>query len=327
MNPTQPVATSSLGDPQSVQSRQRVGQRRNTPMRAESIVKVTDDFAMLIREASLKEAYKTFSAESDSITILDAHNSVITYMRDVLPQKDPTCLTDGKYRCCEMMKRLYLEDYYDPTNLKAKWRMIVRNLREIDGLAYAPRQTLQPQHGTDDPRPNLALRVREFEPAPQNPARDAEREGAIRQSLYNSFNALDSRIKNYYPSNHFAWPTEKPSEHDRWNYTLNSHKRTNSTQQSDNVESDSNPNPIKRTKVDDTASVSGEEPPSLPADETCVICLENRRTHAFLHSGLSAQDVTSHFVSCSDCANTCRWADTGCPICRLPCINVIRILK
>lgn len=44
-----------------------------------------------------------------------------------------------------MMKRLYLEDYYDPTNLKAKWRMIVRNLREIDGLAYAPRQTLQPQ--------------------------------------------------------------------------------------------------------------------------------------------------------------------------------------
>ena len=55
--------------------------------------------------------------------------------------------------------------------------------------------------------------------------------------------------------------------------------------------------------------------------------MEKRKTHAFLHFGLSSNDMTSHFVACEDCAKTCRWADQGCPMCRQPCINIVRILK
>lgn len=55
--------------------------------------------------------------------------------------------------------------------------------------------------------------------------------------------------------------------------------------------------------------------------------MENRRTHAFLHVGLSGNDVTAHFVACQTCANSCYWAEKGCPCCRTPVVNVIRIVS
>lgn len=61
--------------------------------------------------------------------------------------------------------------------------------------------------------------------------------------------------------------------------------------------------------------------PSAPAEELCVVCLERKRTHAFMH----ADTGDGHLAVCADCAEAYRAesavagahrAVRTCPICR-----------
>lgn len=173
-----------------------------------------------------------------------------------------------------------------------------------------------PPTGATSVPPTERVIVREYEPAPINRLREEKRESIIRSNLHAFFTSMDSQLKALYPPNKFTWPDQKPTGlANRWKFH----------------DSASEEPPAKKQKSDRDESSSSVLPPppspELAEGDLCVICMEKARTHAFLHYGLADQDVTSHFVACQDCANSCRWADQGCPCCRKPCINVIRVLK
>ena len=108
-------------------------------MRAESTIKVTQDMAELIRKTALKLEYVRFDADYDTITIVDAHNSWIMYVRSVLPEIDPYCkMADGSYRCCPLMRRMTQDRFFRPQNKTIKWRILVRQMTEIDGIPTVP---------------------------------------------------------------------------------------------------------------------------------------------------------------------------------------------
>ena len=60
-------------------------------------------------------------------------------------------------------------------------------------------------------------------------------------------------------------------------------------------------------------------------EDKCVICRENPITHGFLHHGLAHEETSAHFISCGKCANQWMWATKGCPKCRKPVVNVIKL--
>ena len=148
---------------------------------------------------------------------------------------------------------------------------------------------------------------REYQPAAINHLRNERREATKRKNLATFFTSFDQNIKKLYNEKNFDWPADTPTASaelaERWKFE--------------------DAPPAKKQKTD-------PDPPKaedLDVDDTCVICMERPRTHAFLHYGLAKQDVSSHFIACQECANTCRWADQGCPCCRAPVINIIRVLK
>ena len=157
----------------------------------------------------------------------------------------------------------------------------------------------------------------ELEPAPINRHRDQQRENALRRNLQRVYTQLDQQLRSLFAGEtglQIAPEEVKSGKRNRWAFG----------------EEDDETVPAKRAKTDesrDEAGPSTNHSEELSEDERCIICLEARRTHAFLHFGLANQDLSSHFVACESCANTCRWADQGCPCCRRPVVNVIRILK
>jgi hypothetical protein len=142
-----------------------------------------------------------------------------------------------------------------------------------------------------------------------NEVRQTTRESLLRKEYRKMFTLVDNQIKRLYPANRFNFQEDKNSESPRWEYPA---KSPSSDEPS-----------AKRIKIEEEPTTTEE----IPTSKLCVICFEKERTHAFLHFGLSKQDVTSHFVACESCANSCRWADNGCPVCRSPCINVIKIIQ
>ena len=103
-------------------------------LRAASIIQVKPDFAQIIRESNLAPKYNNFNSDTHTISILDAHNAFILYVRDILPTKNQLCrLENGSYQCCEIMQRLLHHDSFDPLNLELKWRMLVRQITLLDG--------------------------------------------------------------------------------------------------------------------------------------------------------------------------------------------------
>ena len=146
---------------------------------------------------------------------------------------------------------------------------------------------------------------REYEPRPLNHNSENQREKQSRKRLYSFYSNFDEEFKKLFHGTEMKFP-EEPSHSsatNRWEFNP--------------TEETSEP-PAKRKKLDE---------PELSTEERCVICLEKPRTHAFLHFGMSNQEVTSHFVACKDCANNCKWANKGCPSCRLPVMNIIKIIK
>lgn len=307
-------------------------QRRQNPLRAESNVKVTEQFAELIRASALKDEYKTFNHTRDIITVLDAHNSYTNYVKHILPTTVPDYIIEGtgsfvdsqvteKYKCGPILTKLWQCDYFFPKDLKAKWRIIVRNLTQIDGTNYIrnrrnPTALPRTQATSDSTSGQQTETPREYQPAAINHLRNERREDTMRRSLGTFFTQFDKNIKRLFDEKKFDFPAENPDESaplaKRWKFEDPVNKPEEETP------------PAKKQKIEKAATSKEEE---LSIDDACVICMEKPRTHAFLHYGLSGQDVSSHFVACQECAHSCRWADQGCPCCRAPVINVIRVLK
>lgn len=137
----------------------------------------------------------------------------------------------------------------------------------------------------------------QYEPAPININRQRNNENVRRKRLRDVFLKFDQTIKGQPEAENGS---ENKTGH--WIYP-------------------------ERTDQNESTEETETKKPRLEEDQTCVICMENRRTHAFLHLGLSGNDVTAHFVACQTCANSCYWAEKGCPCCRTPVVNVIRIVS
>ena len=56
-----------------------------------SLVKVSEEMAVIIRAANLDSNYTRFNADFDRITVLDLHDSWVQYIMAVLPTTDPEC--------------------------------------------------------------------------------------------------------------------------------------------------------------------------------------------------------------------------------------------
>jgi len=261
------------------------------------------------------------------------HNSYLNYVKHILPRKMPNHLIEagsatGKFRCCPVLSKIWNSEIFDPADLKDKWRIIVKSLTQIDGIPYTPRE-IRPRptnqlQATQPVPPGHRIVVREYEPAPINRQREEKRESVIRRNLHNFFTKMDDELKTLYEPNKFDWPVQKSTGiTNRWTFTDSSDEPPAKKQKSDIV---SEPDSISSPSISSSSS-SVPNKKELSDSDTCVICMERARTHAFLHYGLAGQDVTSHFVACRECANSCRWADQGCPCCRTPVINVIRVLK
>jgi len=120
-----------------------------TAFSARSMVKVSCKFAELVRKgifdsktgsktqflAAIREEYSLFDSE-DVISVLDAHSSVIRYVSVIMPRLDRSCFNsvDFNYRCDELLAELYQNDVFYPEKIQMKWRMIVRNFVEINGV-------------------------------------------------------------------------------------------------------------------------------------------------------------------------------------------------
>jgi len=301
--------------------------RAQHSLRAESTVRVSDPFSALIRAAHSRDQdgfLKDFDHARDSCTVLQMHNAYLRFTRD------RTKNDQGMVECCDILRAVWRRDSFNPDDTKEKWRMMIRNLTEINGQPYtsmAQRATQNQQNarqtdvapGGVAPLPSAptSQETGELEPAPINRHRDQQRENALRRNLQRVYTLLDQQLRSLFAGEtglEIAPEEVKSGKRNRWAFG----------------EEDEEPVPAKRAKTDesrDEAGPSTNHSEELSEDERCIICLEARRTHAFLHFGLANQDLSSHFVACESCANTCRWADQGCPCCRRPVVNVIRILK
>lgn len=290
-------------------------------LRAESNVKVNAAMGTLIRAAQLRPEHKDFNHETMTISMLDMHNSYLHYLKQLYPGTTPpgTILEIRD----ETLKAVWQTDRFDPSDKKWKWRIFVKSLIEIDGQPYRSAQrpvgatrrspiigqNIQEQspalNARHDPAQNNP--AREYEPAPLNGQRLQQREQILRQRLKDLYTEVDNHIGSKILNQN---KSDRPQTPD----ALSSRKRNTFS-----FDGSENPTENKRIKL--------EEDEEIPESDRCIICMEKRKTHAFLHFGLSSNDMTSHFVACEDCAKTCRWADQGCPMCRQPCINIVRILK
>jgi hypothetical protein len=285
-----------------IRNRTTGGQRARRPaIQAESLIRINSDFGQIVRESKIKNGqFTNFDPETTQITLLDAHNALINYLKHVLPKKIPGCLNTqtGVYRLCPTLKKMFKVDFFNPTIAQVKWRMIMENV--IHPLGQSARSTsttptTTPTTNVDSPDTTPATPL-QYEPAPVNIARQKNNENLRRKRLRTAFQGLDEAVGKSETENTNSGNTG------HWHYP------------EENTTSETSCEPENK-KV------------QLDPEQTCVICMENRRTHAFLHAGLSSADVTAHFVACQKCANSCYWAEKGCPCCRTPVINIIRIIK
>lgn len=280
--------------------------RPRVSIRAESRVRVNDDFGEIIRQANM-EKYENFNFEND-IPLLDAHNGLINYLKNILPTKIPNCHNQetGIYQLCPVLRNMFGVETFDPKDARLKWQLIMRNVTVVNSPTSSP-----PRASPISSPPALPVPPSgQFEPAPINENRQLRIENELRAQLRKRFEALDIDTKKR--TRHDAASVQEvastePTRTGHWEYPRADEAADEPAQK----------RARKDVKVDENLSDA----------ELCIICMEKRRTHAFLHAGLAGHDVTAHFVTCESCTNSCYWAQNGCPCCRTPVVNVIRVLN
>lgn len=278
-------------------------------MNAQSVVKVSPELSALIRESNYKEEYITFTQES-TIKVVDLHNAIVRYVNTIMPgraiENPQEEVGDGCSVCCDRMRALYKHDVYDPRNHPKKWGMVARNIREING-----QELIYPRGGSR----NLTIRAQYSATAvgsaatPTNTRVTPEkREDLARKRLHNNFVKYDESLVNI--DTRLKRIKENDHEPNRWAYGEPEEQQTVSD-------------------VDKDAPGTSKEPEEeeIPTGELCAICMTSKITHGFLHYGLSGTDPSIHFISCKECTKKWMWATKGCPKCRQPVVNIVRITR
>lgn len=261
-------------------------------MNAQSVVKVSSDFVTIVKDAKYREEFVEFTEDS-TIKVVDLHNSIIRYVRRIMPNRVTAesieTTGEGLLQCCPLMARLYQNSHFDPESTTKKWGMIARNIKEINGIPLS----------IPNYRPIVAISANRqtaqrtfIRPVAETAE---EQEDRVRKRLHEEFSKNDENLEQNDPR--LKRQKVDSSEKNRWNYSA---APTDTT----------NPNINKSEQ---------------PEAELCNICMNDVITHGFLHYGLSGQDPSMHFIACKTCANTWMWATKGCPKCRQPVINVVRV--
>lgn len=270
-------------------------------MNAQSVVKVTAPFVTIIREAQIREEFADFT-EDAHIKIVDVHNSIIRYIRRVMPSRVADSSTTAGpsghanvARCCPLMAQLYLAPEYVFDDTPKKWGMIARNITEINGISLSLHE-----------RPVRVVGARQREtPSGQ--------EDGARKRLFAEFSRFDAELEKINPN--MKRPKMESGESNRWTY--------NSDRVSDTDDHASTSNDA--TSSDAKKSTRNEK--FTQASDICIICMDEKITHGFLHCGLSSPDSSLHLIACKSCADKWMWATKGCPKCRQPVVNVVRVTR
>jgi len=151
---------------------------------------------------------------------------------------------------------------------------------------------------------NIPTEVGEYEPQSTPEDKLDRRENLHRAYIFKHMKKLETDLKKYDQLHILSAEIIPKKFEKKWTYVPP-------------LENDNN-------DVEPAAKIRKKENEAIKMNELCCICMEVKKTHGFLHADLL--DTSSvHFVACETCANSCRWAETGCPVCRREVIAIIKI--
>ena len=170
--------------------------------------------------------------------------------------------------------------------------------------------------------------VNQYEPRSVNYDKVDAEESLARRRLQESWKHFDRSTKR--PNSSDVPSTSGPSpKMNKWDF--DGIKKAQEQQEKEDQEAAENQKP-EALNFEQSENKEENEPSSKrqkidPENELCILCRENDRSHAFLHGSLESDDASAHLVACEQCALKWQWATKGCPYCRKPCVNILRILK
>ena len=283
-----------------------IRQLRN--MNANSIVKVTADFCEIVRLAGIRDDLTRFD-ETCEIRIVDLHNSIIRYIRRVMPGRIETSAvvlpaalpdtTPPPARCCPLIERLYRAEYFDFDNRPMKWGMIARNIVEINGMSLTQRENPIQVTGA---RPKVS---------------PEKQEDRARKLLFQQFMRSDMELERQNPKMAIKRQSELDEQTPPKKWCYNAEAQTEHTSETKDAR------PTGSTSVNHKTTAAQAEDDG----DRCMICMDAKITHGFLHFGLANQNATLHYIACERCADTWMWATKGCPKCRQPVVNIVRVTQ
>jgi hypothetical protein len=275
---------------------------------AGSMVTPVEDFTEIIRMYS--EEYQHYNGEP--VKCIHMHNSFAKYVSNVVKKYDSS-VTAISLENEPLLRRICRVDTLDPRNMKLKWAILKQNILAVDGKPIRPR-VMDPE-----------FYVNQYEPRSVNYDNVDKEEALARRRLQESWKHFDRTSKR--PNTSDIPSTSRSSENSVKKWDFQEIKKEQEKQESE----DENQKPEEIT-IQESKNNEDNEPRSKklkldPESDVCILCRENDRTHAFLHGSLESDDASAHLVACEQCAFKWQWATKGCPFCRKPCVNILRIMK
>jgi len=260
--------------------------RQLREMNAQSVVKVSTDFVKIIRDAKYREEFSEFSDES-TIKVVDLHNSIIRYVRRIMPSRVTAEPAEPSGEGLILCCPLMARLYYNTHfDPESTTKKWGMIARNIREINGIPLLL---------PRTRPVVAIGNTSSPPRIAETAEEKEDRVRKRIHNEFSKNDQQLEQTDPR--LKRQRIEDSEQNRWNYST--------------VTAENN--------------VKNESEPIEEETELCNICMADVITHGFLHYGLSGQDPSMHLIACKSCANKWMWATKGCPKCRQPVINVVRV--
>ena len=166
--------------------------------------------------------------------------------------------------------------------------------------------------------------VNQYEPRSVNYDKVDKEEALARRRLQESWKHFDRTSKRPNPSDIPSTSQSSENKLKKWDF----HEIKKEQEKQESEEENQKPSSI----IQESKNHEELEPQSKKIkldgeSELCILCREHDRTHAFLHGSLESDDASAHLVACKQCALKWQWATKGCPFCRKPCVNILRILK
>jgi len=275
-------------------------------LRAESRVKLKEPLLRLIRSISVLPAHANANGETE-FSVLEVHNSYHQYIERYLEELPQNVRQRRIIPCDAILRDLYEAGTFNRCSLQIKWKMLALQFTTIDGVraeSGARVQLAEVRRVEDD-------EFDEEDLVPDTKSKNQEnRHRAYIHSHLLEFENSITQFKKYSRAQikqilnrRGSIKAISPEAEGRWTYIP----------------------PAERDMKSESEPESKKQKIELSPDEVCVICLEKKKTHAFLHANIT-KDGSAHLGACEDCANTVRWAEIGCPLCRSEVIATIKIL-